>query len=369
MARLRIAVLMGGSSAERAVSLSTGQQVLAALDPQRYDAFAVDTAYLAMPALSRGQAPGPHGGGRTASDALLAVPAPPTPVGDPPLMGRNRPDLALICLHGRHGEDGAIQGMLELLGIPYTGSGILASALAMDKVMAKKILVTEGILTPGSLDLRGREDAERLVARVEAGEDGLPLPVIVKPNNQGSTIGVSVVRRVDQLRAALDTALAYSQSVLVEQFIEGVEVTAPVLGNESLESLPIVEIVPGSGFYDYDAKYTPGATDEICPARLPAAQAAAIADIACRCHRALGCRGFSRTDMIVAPDGVYVLEVNTIPGMTPTSLLPRSALTAGISFPELLDRMIQLALEGTPISTSSELSGDPELATLSNCEY
>ena len=317
MQKIRVAVLMGGRSAEREVSLSTGRQVLNALDPDRYDAFPVDTAYLGMPSS-----------------------------GESPLTGANRPDVAVICLHGRYGEDGTIQGMLELLEIPYTGSGVLASALAMDKTMAKKLFQVEGIPTPPSVAVRSRAEADEFVRAIEAGTAPVKLPLVVKPSRQGSTIGLSIARELDQLPAALDTALAFDAEVVIEKFVDGIEITGPVLGNDDLQALPLVEIVPSSGFYDYEAKYTPGATDEIVPARLTPEQTREAQELAIRSHRALGCRGFSRTDMLVAEDGIWVLEVNTIPGMTPTSLLPRSAEAAGISFPELVHRMVQLALEG-----------------------
>jgi D-alanine-D-alanine ligase len=261
-------------------------------------------------------------------------------------MDGDRPDVALICLHGRYGEDGTIQGMLELLDIPYTGSGVLASALAMSKVMAKKVYRVDGIPTPPDVTLRGRADAEAYLHALREDRAPVACPAVVKPSAQGSTIGISIVRNPADMAAALDTALAYDEEVLVEQFVEGIEITGPVLGNRDLEALPLVEIVPSGGFYDYEAKYTPGATEEIVPARLTPEQTRLAQDLAMRSHRALGCRGFSRTDMLVAADGIWVLETNTIPGMTPTSLLPRSAAAAGISFPQLLDRMIQLALEG-----------------------
>jgi D-alanine-D-alanine ligase len=344
---------MGGTSAEREVSLSTGRQVLQALDPERYDAFPVDTAYLHLRGLAAPSAPAaleemaapepavPEAPRLPSGDALV-LPSP----GEPPLVGRNRPDVALICLHGRFGEDGTIQGMLELLDIPYTGSGVLASALAMDKTMAKKLFQVEGVPTPPSLTLKGRADADRYLAALRAGMSAVACPAVVKPSRQGSTIGISIVRDAAEMPAALETALEFDSEVLVEKFVEGMEITAPVLGNQELECLPLVEIVPASGFYDYEAKYTAGATDEICPARLSPELTRQAQELAVRAHRALGCSGFSRTDMLVAEDGIWVLEVNTIPGMTPTSLLPRSAETAGLPFSRLLDRMIELALEG-----------------------
>lgn len=368
MPRIKVAVLMGGKSAEREVSLSTGRQVLAALDPGVYDAFPVDTATLggrALPPVIEPSLPDgtptpqadPDRGDLSGIGGASSLPSP----WEAPLSGGNRPDVALICLHGRFGEDGTIQGMLELLEIPYTGSGVLASALAMDKVMSKKLFICEGIPTPQSLVVRSRADADSYLRQLAAGTAAVPCPVVVKPSRQGSTIGISIVQDPANMAAALSTALAYDDEVLVEQYIAGIEITAPVLGNDELEALPLIEIIPASGVYDYEAKYTPGATEEICPARLPADVTAAAQDLAIRSHRALGCRGVSRTDMMVtldengAPraDGIWVLEVNTIPGMTPTSLLPRSAETAGLSFPQLVDRMVRLALEGRSVETSS----------------
>ena len=323
MGRILVAVLMGGKSAEREVSLSTGRQVMAALDPERYEVFSVDTAYLTRPAN-----------------------------GEPPLVGRNRPDVAVICLHGRFGEDGTVQGMLELLEIPYTGSGVLSSALAIDKVMSKKVLALEGIPVPADVTLHGRREGAEYLSAFHAGTAKVLYPSVVKPSTLGSTIGITIVRERDQMAAALDTAFHYDEAVLVEKFIDGMEITGPVLGNDDLRPLPLIEIVPNGGFYDYEAKYTPGATDEIVPARLPAELTRQAQELAVRSHRALGCRGFSRTDMLVGEDGIYVLEVNTIPGMTPTSLLPRSAEAAGIPFDQLVDRMVQLALEGRSVEST-----------------
>lgn len=350
MAKLRVAVLMGGTSAEREVSLSTGRQVLAALDPERYDAFPVDTAAIQTRGLAAPERPVALTAGTNGSSTALpgvngspsGLPSP----SEPPLVGGNRPDVAVICLHGRFGEDGTIQGMLELLGIPYTGSGVLASALAMDKAMSKKLFQLEGIPTPPSITVRSRAEADEYLRGLASGEASVRCPAVVKPSRQGSTIGISIVREPGDMAAALDTALKFDSEVLIEKFIEGMEITGPVLGNDILECLPLVEIVPNGGFYDYEAKYTPGATDEICPARLSPEQTRAAQQLAVQAHRALGCRGFSRTDMLVDADGIWVLEVNTIPGMTPTSLLPRSADVAGLSFSALLDRMIDLALEG-----------------------
>ncbi len=329
MTRIRVAVLMGGTSAEREVSLSTGRQILNALDPEKYTVYALDTA--------SGQKKLPAG--VTQPLALLQAAdgeAEITTLPQLPLASE-KPDVVFIALHGRGGEDGTVQGMLEVLGTRYTGSGVLASALAMDKAMAKRVLKTVGVRVPEDRTLRRGEKMP---------SESLPFPLIIKPNAQGSTIGMTVVREQSEMEAALTTAFEYDDTVLVEQFITGTEITVPILGNSTLEILPVVEIVPNGGFYDYKAKYTAGETDEIVPARIPDDVAVEARRIAKLCHQTLGCRGMSRTDMIVtAQNEIYTLEINTIPGMTPTSLLPRSADAAGYTFSQLLDKLIGLALE------------------------
>ena len=358
--KLKVAVLMGGSSAERNVSLSTGRQILNALDASKYDVYALDTGsgVMELPA-------GALGNMRVLTfdevteGASTFVAGDSQPVTQLTELGRvpktQRPDVVFIALHGPGGEDGTVQGMLEVLGVPYTGSGVLASALAMDKAMSKRVLTAAGVLMPRDIVAKRGHDLpdspfpgeERGWGRGVSGEGfPVPLPLIVKPSRQGSTFGVTVVDELARLDAALENAFRYDDTALVEQFITGTEITVPIIGNDDLEILPIVEIVPAKGFYDYEAKYTPGATEEIVPARITDEQTAEARRIAELCHRTLGCQGMSRTDMIVARDGqIYTLEVNTIPGMTPTSLLPRSADAAGISFSKLLDRLIELALQ------------------------
>jgi D-alanine--D-alanine ligase len=312
--RLTVAVLMGGDSPERDVSLLSGLRVMQALDPEKYDTVAVD------PALFKG------GGEFWGLQELLT---------------RERPDVAFIALHGKHGEDGAVQGLLELLGIPYTGSGVLPSALAMNKHAAKIVFREAGLTTPAGLlvsDCEG-DTLERIRRR-------LSLPLMVKPNQGGSTLGATRVFDWGELHRALRKALAYDESVLVEELIEGVEVSVPVLGRRDPQALPPVEIAPKSGYYDFQAKYVPGATEEIVPARLPNEILQLLQETAIAAHLALGCRGMSRVDMIVRETTPYVLEVNTVPGLTPTSLLPRSAEAAGISFAELIGRILSDALEG-----------------------
>jgi UDP-N-acetylmuramate--L-alanine ligase len=338
--RLRIAVLMGGDSPERDVSLLSGMRVLQALDPDRFIGIPVDPARLQSEEGTWG---------------LLD------------LLQGERPDLAFIALHGRHGEDGAIQGLLEMLGIPYTGSGILASALAMNKYAAKIVLQSVGLTTPpGVLVHRAQLPAEFFSPSFShssgspnpekknldfapfdvPGITNLQLPLIVKPNEGGSTLGTTRVWDWEQLPRALRKAFAYDERALIEELIEGVEVSVPVIGTRNPQPLPPVEIVPRTGFYGFQAKYTPGMTDEIVPARLPDEMLELLQATALQAHLALGCRSMSRVDIILRDFTPFVLEVNSIPGLTPTSLLPRSAEAAGIPFPQLITRIIEDALEG-----------------------
>ncbi len=313
--RLRVVVLTGGTSAEREVCLMSGRKVHGALDPERYEAASVDLADIT-----------------TSGDVtpLLSAFGP-----------EGRPDVVFVALHGGAGENGTVQGMLDLLGIPYTGSGVLASALALNKIVAKKLFEREGIPTPRWMAFRAaaRAGAARQIVST------LGLPCVVKPGQEGSSIGVTIVREVGGLEEALDLAFRYGPEVLVEQYIAGTEITGPVLGNDNPQVLPLIEIAPRNEFYDYEAKYTPGATEEIIPARITEAQAERARELTLAAHRLVGCRGMSRVDMIAAPEEIYVLELQTIPGLTDTSLVPRAAEAAGIGFPQLVDRLIELALE------------------------
>lgn len=345
MKKLRVAVLMGGLSSERAVSLSTGRMILESLDKEKYEAIGVDAALFSGGA--RRMLPGSETEVAAVAEAKSAIAkiGPLRPASELASLDGGRPvDVAFIALHGRFGEDGTVQGMLELLGIPYTGSGVLASALAMDKIVSKRVMRAAGIKMPESIDLTSRADMKDrdLIAEVRR----LGYPVMVKPNRGGSTIGMSKVESEGKLLAAVEEAFRYDSRVMIEEFVLGTEITVGLLGNSKPKLLPIIEIVPAKGFYDYEAKYTPGATDEIVPARISEKAAAQSKKLALLSHKTLGCRGMSRVDMIVdSNDDITVLEVNTIPGMTPTSLLPTAAKAAGIEFPALLDRLIQLALE------------------------
>ena len=254
-------------------------------------------------------------------------------------------DVAFIAMHGKFGEDGCVQGLLEVLHIPYTFSHVLASAMGTAKNVAKVMYATKDIPMPQGVTVPagkvpGASELDELIER-------LGLPLFVKPAGNGSSYGITRVAERAQLEDAIKYAGSKNDDVLVEQCIEGMEITVPVLGNDDPEPLPIVEIVTGAEFYDLKVKYEPGELHHVIPARLDADVYARAQELAVRAHKALGCRGVSRSDFIVTKDGTpYILETNTIPGMTETSLLPDSARHAGIEFPELCRRVVELALEG-----------------------
>jgi D-alanine-D-alanine ligase len=302
---IRVAVLMGGRSAEREVSLNTGTQVSAALESAGFDVVTIDTG----------------------DDEFVAT------------LAGTRADVAFICLHGRFGEDGTVQGLCELLELPYIGSGVLASALAMDKVKTKVLYAAAGLPTPEHAVLHRHEayDTQELIDRM--GED-----LVVKPANEGSSVGLEIVHDHADLAEAIERVFRHDRTILVERFVAGTEATAGVLGNEDLVALPVLEIVPEHEFYDYESKYVPGMSRHF-PARLPTETCKRCAELAIAAHNALGCRGISRTDFIVEDDGtVWILETNTIPGMTSTSLVPDAARSAGIEFPEFCRTLVELAL-------------------------
>ncbi|KAA0892223.1 D-alanine--D-alanine ligase [Oryzomonas rubra] len=296
----RIGVLMGGLSAEREVSLNSGAAVHKALVAQGYDAVAIDV-------------------GRD----LAAV------------LEREGVQAAFIALHGRYGEDGCIQGLLELLQIPYTGSGVLASALAMHKLFSKQTFTASGILTAPFRHFR-RGEAVRLP------ELPFGLPLVVKPVQEGSSVGISIVREEQQLAPALELAFRHDNEILVEQYIKGQEVQVGILEDRPVGA---IEIVPKGEFYDYEAKYTDGMAEHIFPARLSGPLYEKALQTGLAAHRSLGCSGYSRVDLLVTADGeCYVLEVNTLPGMTALSLLPEiAAKGAGLSFEALVSRIIDAA--------------------------
>jgi D-alanine-D-alanine ligase len=298
---IRVAVLLGGISNEREISLKSGKQIMKHLDLKRYRVTAYDPKTQLM---------------RLIKDAKAG-----------------KIDVAFNALHGRGGEDGSIQGLLDWLEIPYTGSGVMASALAMDKDRSKMIYRENGIPTPPSL-MVDKADISFIQKR-------LGKRIVIKPNADGSSVGVTVNPPKSKWKKLIEARIKNEGSCLVEAFREGRELTVGILGDEAL---PVIEIRPKNAFFDFEAKYTPGMSEEICPAPIPSSIAKKAQALGLASHRALGCTGYSRTDMIWTPRGIEVLETNSLPGMTETSLLPLAAKTIGLSFPKLLDRMIRLAL-------------------------
>lgn len=293
----KVAVLFGGKSGEREVSLKSGSAVLAALQRQGVDAHAFDPATR-------------------------------------PLHDLEGFDCAMISLHGRFGEDGAMQGALELLGIPYTGSGVMASAIGMDKWRTKMIWSAAGISTPAFELVKADSDFAAI-------ENRLGLPLFVKPANEGSSIGISKVKQAGGLQAAYELAAKSDPLVIAEQFVGGGEYTVGILGDKAL---PIVRIVPKNEFYDFEAKYLRDDTEYLCPCGLSAEKEAQIQQEALQAFNAIGCRGWGRVDFLMDETGRhYFLEVNTSPGMTDHSLVPMAAKADGISFDELVIRILELA--------------------------
>jgi len=332
---MKVAILTGGTSSERDVALASGLQVARALRAHRHTVSLVD--------LAAGFVPPEH------EDALL-----PTGVGrEPPPLNRLRElergmlgsglgelpvfrnaEVIFLALHGGRGEDGTVQAILDVIGVPYTGSGHLASALAMDKDLAKRILRDHGITCPAWAMTPAT--AERVKREVG-------YPCVVKPSKQGSSVGMSLVRRGRDLAKAIALAARYDDEVMVEQFIAGREYTVGILGEDAL---PVVEIRPKHELFDYECKYTPGMAEEIAPAPISAVLAATLQDAAQRAHRALKLGGYSRVDFRADADGgIFFLEANTLPGLTANSLIPKAARAAGISFPVLCETICRLALQ------------------------
>lgn len=298
--RKRVGVLSGGLSSEREVSLRTGAAVSKALRGLGYDVVEIDV-------------------GKDLPARLAA----------------EKVDVAFIALHGRYGEDGCVQGLLECMFIPYTGSGVMASSLGMDKVFAKQVFIAHGIPTPPYRAFRTGDEAR-------AAADSLPFgfPVVVKPSREGSSVGVHICKSRDEYLAAVEDVSKLAGSILVEQFIKGREVQGGVLDNEALG---VIEVVSAREFYDYEAKYKSGGTTQyLFPAPLPPDQYERVNQVCLAAHRALECSGGSRSDVILLPSGeVFLLEINTLPGMTESSLLPKIAAGRGIDFPGLCERLLQ----------------------------
>ncbi len=299
----KIGVLMGGLSSEREVSLATGAAILAALRGKGYDAVGLDV-------------------GRDVAERIRAEGI----------------EVAFNGLHGKYGEDGAIQGLLEMVGIPYTGSGVLASAMGMNKVFSKMVFKSFGLLVGPHMIVPAHDRSVLAAAPAEIG-----LPLVVKPSSEGSSVGVSIVSRKEDLDAAADLAFSYDDEILVEKYIKGKEVQVGIVGNRALGA---IEIVPKEAFYNYRAKYEKGMSEHFFPARIPESVYQRTLDAGLAAHQSLGCRGYSRVDFIIDENGSpYILEVNTLPGMTATSLLPEIAQGVGISFPDLCEEILRLAVE------------------------
>lgn len=336
--KLKIGLIFGGTSEEREVSLRSGQTIAQYLDPKKYDIIPVEVSrsgkWLTSSATIRQI--GKSIRTEKAEDTRQLVPI---AEGTSGII-----DVALLALHGPGGEDGTIQGMLELLGIPYTGSGVLASAVAMDKARAKRLAASCGVPV-----LRDVIVSKREFRKIRTGfEPGFPGKVVIKPNKMGSSIGITIASDKKAAVIGLRNAFRHDTEAIVEPFMAGREITVPVFGNASPKALPVIEIVPWkkSGFYDYSAKYQTGGSDHIIPAPLSPSQTKLVQKYALAAHRALGCRGITRSDFILDEKGrFWFLEINTIPGMTPTSLAPQSAAASGLPFGKFLDKLIKLALE------------------------
>lgn len=303
MNKLRVAVLAGGKSSEREISKLSGKMVAEGLKTLGYKVKEYDP--------------------KTDLKKIIAE--------------VKNIDVVFPALHGRYGEDGTIQGFLELLGLSYVGSGVLASALAMDKVKTREIYKNEGLPIPKGIVYSFGDDAHRITSEVG-------LPCVVKPVADGSSFGITIVKEEKGLVKAINEAIKFDAQVLIEEYIPGDEITVGVVGNDSLIALPVVLIKLKHEFFNYEAKYS-GETDEIVPAPIDEGMAKRAKEYALVAHKALGCRGLSRTDMIVKEKEIYLLETNTMPGMTKESLLPKAAKAAGMSFNQLVQRLIELALE------------------------
>ena len=303
----KVLVLMGGISTEREVSLRSGKAVTEALKEKGYEVECLDIQ-------------------RETIGKIQEI----------------NPDVVFLALHGKYGEDGCIQGMLEWMGYPYTGPGVASSAICMDKILTKRILVNHNIPTPKFMEFKAFDKGIKDIILNE-----FSFPVVLKAACQGSSIGVSIIGNEEQLEKEIEEILEYGDSLLVEEFVKGTELTVPIIGNENYRALPVIEITSENEFYDFESKYTQGMCQHIIPARIDEVTYKAVEEAALQAYGAAGCRGLSRVDIIIDENNnPYVIEINTLPGMTSMSLFPDSARYAGIEFPELLDELVKLALEG-----------------------
>lgn len=309
---INVAVIYGGKSKEREVSLKSGNGIAKALRAKGCNVKEID--YISKNFISE--------------------------------LNGNAIDVVYIALHGKYGEDGKVQGLLEILEIPYVGSGVLASALAMDKAKSKRIFDYSGIRVAKDLLLEKGIKANMNLKKIE---DNFDFPLVVKPNQEGSTIGLSIVDNKDGLKTAIDNAFTFDDQILIEEYISGIEVTVAVLEtHDDIKALPIIEIIPNkNNFYDYESKYAPGGSDHIVPARIEKETEDLLKKWATEAHRQLGCETFSRVDFIIPNDGdqPVILEVNTLPGMTETSLYPDAASAINLSYEDIVYKLVEITLK------------------------
>ncbi|TLS35613.1 D-alanine--D-alanine ligase family protein [Pseudalkalibacillus caeni] len=304
---MKVAVLYGGTSAEREVSLSSGKGIIEALNKKGHEVVGIDFHPERL-------------------SELLSLEV----------------DIIFIGLHGRFGEDGRIQGMLDMLNIPYVGSGVLGSAIAMDKAKSKKILEHSGIRMAKDCVVSSHDYND------ETFELPIELPVVVKPNREGSTIGLTVAQTMQDVKDGVKEAFRFDDVVIIEEFIEGKEVTVAVMGEKgNVKAMPVVEIVPKNRYYDYESKYAPGGSEHFVPARIDEIVSKQLQEHAVLAHEWLGCETYSRVDFIIPKDGTHpvFLEVNTLPGMTPTSLFPDAARATGLSYEDMIEQLVTLGLK------------------------
>ncbi|MGM8365322.1 D-alanine--D-alanine ligase [Virgibacillus sp. W0181] len=307
---MKIAVLYGGVSKEREVSLSSGKGIIEALKQNGHEVVPIDFHPDKL-------------------EKIIELDV----------------DIVFIGLHGKFGEDGTIQGLLDLLRIPYVGSGVLASALAMDKSKAKEIFSLNKIPVANS-NVYTVNDATNIEEIAKQIKLNYTPPFVIKPNREGSTLGLTIIKNEEQINPAIQNAAASDDKVLVEEFLEGIEITVPVLGSIGKEqALPVIEIIPKNDLYDYDAKYSVGGSEHVIPANISDALTEKIQQYAVQAHQLLGCETYSRADFILTKENIpYILEVNTLPGMTPTSLFPDSAKVNGMSYEEMIEAFVQLSM-------------------------
>lgn len=345
MIKANIIVLMGGKSSEHEISIISGSEVVRNLDIKKYNVLPViiskdGSKWLSVTKEELFSLPDPLNFKGTNKE-VVKINSKSKITSANSIQSSNKNDLVFIAMHGPFGEDGTIQGLLDLVGAKYTGSGVLASAIGMNKIAFRKIMKSENILIPEYVTMGKGESTSKISRSL-----GKP-PYFVKPIGQGSSVGMSIVRKKIDLKAALDKAFEYDKLAFVDKYIKGREFTCAIIGNDKPIALPVVEIIPKKGeFFDYESKYTESGSEEIAPAKISKALTQKIKEIAIKVYKAVGCEGFSRVDFLLK-DGKtpVVLEVNTIPGLTPMSLFPKAAKAAGVSYSNLLDKVIELAFE------------------------